>query len=156
MFTLTSEDNHSFARTGRVRTKHGSFETPLYIPVATQATLKSLGVDDLNNLGAVQRIADPVPDFPHYLYFVYLARKLLFATGCLAQLPNNFTNKTEIKYFVSDQGNDYSKTKPEIIIMEDEPYISYDADFILGLLIIALLISGVIYFVHKNKLSRPH
>ena len=58
MFTLTSEDNHSFARTGRVRTKHGSFETPLYIPVATQATLKSLGVDDLNNLGVPALLAN--------------------------------------------------------------------------------------------------
>lgn len=40
------------ARTGRVRTAHGSFETPVFMPVGTQGTVKALTPRDLHEAGA--------------------------------------------------------------------------------------------------------
>ena len=38
------------ARTGRISTKHGTLETPNFIPVATQATVKSLSSEKLHQM----------------------------------------------------------------------------------------------------------
>ncbi len=40
------------ARRGRVETPHGSFETPAFMPVGTQGTVKGLTPDDLQESGA--------------------------------------------------------------------------------------------------------
>ena len=40
------------ARRGRLHTPHGTVETPVFMPVGTQATVKALGQDDLQALGA--------------------------------------------------------------------------------------------------------
>jgi queuine tRNA-ribosyltransferase len=40
------------ARAGLLRTAHGSVETPVFMPVGTQATVKSLSSGDLETLGA--------------------------------------------------------------------------------------------------------
>ncbi|MDY6954471.1 MAG: tRNA guanosine(34) transglycosylase Tgt [Thermodesulfobacteriota bacterium] len=44
-----SEENR--ARLGRVRTLHGTVETPAFMPVGTQATVKSLTPEELSHLG---------------------------------------------------------------------------------------------------------
>ena len=44
-FTLLGEDGQ--ARVGSVSTAHGTFETPVFMPVGTQATVKSLSPKDL-------------------------------------------------------------------------------------------------------------
>ena len=49
-FTIKSKDG--LARTGLVHTKHGDFETPAFMPVGTQASVKSLTPDDVLLLGA--------------------------------------------------------------------------------------------------------
>lgn len=49
-FTIDATDER--ARTGRIQTPHGVIETPAFIPVGTQATVKTLDVDDLKRLGA--------------------------------------------------------------------------------------------------------
>lgn len=46
-FTLTGNDNNSMARCGILKTPHGTFKTPAFVPVGTQASVKSLAVDDL-------------------------------------------------------------------------------------------------------------
>ena len=52
-FTLTSRHASPVApRTGRVRTAHGSFETPAFMPVGTLATVKSLLPGDVAATGA--------------------------------------------------------------------------------------------------------
>lgn len=51
-FQITHEDPFSHARTGIVRTAHGTFETPVFMPVATQGTVKSLTPQNLVELGA--------------------------------------------------------------------------------------------------------
>ena len=40
------------ARRGRLHTPHGTVETPVFMPVGTQATVKAVGQDDLHSLGA--------------------------------------------------------------------------------------------------------
>ena len=51
-FTITHQDKHSLARTGVIHTAHGDIETPVFMPVGTQATVKSLDSADLENLDA--------------------------------------------------------------------------------------------------------
>lgn len=49
-FTIKSKDG--LARTGLVHTNHGEFQTPAFMPVGTQAAVKSLTPDDVLLLGA--------------------------------------------------------------------------------------------------------
>ena len=51
-FEITAVDPHSMARTGRFHTPHGSFETPVFAPVGTHATVKAMRPADLTYLGA--------------------------------------------------------------------------------------------------------
>jgi queuine tRNA-ribosyltransferase len=45
-------DGSSRARAGRLQTAHGSVETPVFMPVGTNATVKALDPDDLHEVGA--------------------------------------------------------------------------------------------------------
>ncbi len=51
-FELIHEDKKTGARAGIMHTDHGDIETPCFMPVGTQATVKTLDQTDLNNLGA--------------------------------------------------------------------------------------------------------
>ena len=51
-FVVTHVDKNSGARTGIFKTPHGEIKTPIYMPVGTQATVKSLTPDDLKKIGA--------------------------------------------------------------------------------------------------------
>lgn len=51
MFTLLYQDQHSQARTGLITTAHGTINTPAFIPVATQATVKALSSAQLQEIG---------------------------------------------------------------------------------------------------------
>lgn len=46
------EDKYSGARAGILHTPHGNFETPIFMPVGTQASVKAVTVDELKDLGA--------------------------------------------------------------------------------------------------------
>ena len=50
-FTSGDSDSHTHARLGKIITPHGVIETPAFIPVGTQATVKSLTPDELADLG---------------------------------------------------------------------------------------------------------
>ncbi len=50
-FELIAEDP-SGARAGRLETDHGTVETPVFMPVGTQATVKTLSPDELTGAGA--------------------------------------------------------------------------------------------------------
>ncbi|MBC7224805.1 MAG: tRNA guanosine(34) transglycosylase Tgt [Anaerolineae bacterium] len=50
-FQVTAEDAHSAARVGRFVTPHGVVETPVFAPVGTQATVKTLSPQELQDLG---------------------------------------------------------------------------------------------------------
>ena len=46
-FELLQRDLHSQARLGRVHTPHGAVDTPIFMPVGTQATVKTLSPNEL-------------------------------------------------------------------------------------------------------------
>jgi queuine tRNA-ribosyltransferase len=51
-FELIKTDSETKARAGRVTTPHGAFDTPHFMPVGTQATVKTLSAEDLTTLNA--------------------------------------------------------------------------------------------------------
>ncbi len=51
-FEVIHNDPHSGARLGRCHTAHGTFHTPAFIPVGTQATVKALTPEELREMGA--------------------------------------------------------------------------------------------------------
>jgi queuine tRNA-ribosyltransferase len=51
-FEIGKEATDSRARSGRLATAHGEIETPVFMPVGTQATVKTLTPDELWQLGA--------------------------------------------------------------------------------------------------------
>jgi queuine tRNA-ribosyltransferase len=51
-FQLIQEDKKTQARCGRYQTAHGVFETPVFMPVGTHATVKAMRPEDLAQLGA--------------------------------------------------------------------------------------------------------
>ncbi|MEJ5366196.1 MAG: tRNA guanosine(34) transglycosylase Tgt [Desulfosoma sp.] len=51
-FELLAQDRASGARRGRIHTEHGTVDTPVFMPVGTQGTIKSLSPDEVRSLGA--------------------------------------------------------------------------------------------------------
>lgn len=51
-YELIKKCKQTGARLGRVHTPHGSFDTPVFMPVGTQATVKTMSPDELKNVGA--------------------------------------------------------------------------------------------------------
>jgi queuine tRNA-ribosyltransferase len=51
-FTVIAQDSSGSARTGRIRTPHGDIETPAFLPVASQGTVKALLHEQVETLGA--------------------------------------------------------------------------------------------------------
>ena len=51
-FDLISTDTATAARRGRLRTRHGVIETPIFMPVGTQGTVKALTPVHLHEIGA--------------------------------------------------------------------------------------------------------
>src|SRR3990172_6566646 len=50
-FKIVSKDDNSKARTSIFSTPHGVIETPNFMPVATQGSVKSLTSEDLKEIG---------------------------------------------------------------------------------------------------------
>jgi tRNA-guanine transglycosylase len=57
-FQIQKEDGDTKARRGVIRTRRGYIETPYFVPVATLATVRSLGADDLEALGVQCTLAN--------------------------------------------------------------------------------------------------
>ncbi len=51
-FEVLHEDKHTHARVGKIRTAHGVIETPVFMPVGTQAAVKAVTPRDLHEAGA--------------------------------------------------------------------------------------------------------
>ncbi|GAB5560714.1 MAG: tRNA guanosine(34) transglycosylase Tgt [Synoicihabitans sp.] len=51
-FDLLLSDTDTAARRGRLRTRHGVVETPIFMPVGTQGTVKALTPQHLHDIGA--------------------------------------------------------------------------------------------------------
>jgi len=57
-FRVINKDKKSEARTGLVKTSHGNFRTPAFVPVATAATVRALSSGDMEELGAEVLLAN--------------------------------------------------------------------------------------------------
>ena len=51
-YELIKEDKHTGARLGKIHTNHGVINTPIFMPVGTQATVKSMTSEDLKVMDA--------------------------------------------------------------------------------------------------------
>ncbi|MBI3811608.1 MAG: tRNA guanosine(34) transglycosylase Tgt [Nitrospirae bacterium] len=50
-FTIQEREGETRARCGRLETRHGSIQTPVFMPVGTAGTVKTLTPDELQSLG---------------------------------------------------------------------------------------------------------
>ena len=48
-FTVKSKDKNSKARSGLISTDHGTIQTPIFMPVGTLGTVKSVSQKDLED-----------------------------------------------------------------------------------------------------------
>ncbi len=51
-YTLKTKDSKSMARRGKLVTPHGEIETPVFMPVGTQATVKAMAPEELKEIGS--------------------------------------------------------------------------------------------------------
>jgi queuine tRNA-ribosyltransferase len=58
VIALAPSDGSTRARAGRMRTPHGIVDTPTFMPVGTNATVKALDPDDLHEVGATIILAN--------------------------------------------------------------------------------------------------
>jgi queuine tRNA-ribosyltransferase len=91
-FELITEDRNSQARAGIIHTPHGDIPTPVFAPVGTQATVKTLTPADLHDLGATLILsntyhlylrpgADLIADFGGLHQFMQWQRPILTDSG---------------------------------------------------------------------------
>ena len=52
MFKIVRKSNKSYARLGKLTTKHGVINTPFFMPIATRAAIKTLTPDEVKKLDA--------------------------------------------------------------------------------------------------------
>ena len=51
-YKLIKKEKNTSARLGKIITKYGEYETPMFMPVGTQATVKTLSPEELREMGA--------------------------------------------------------------------------------------------------------
>ena len=49
-FDILKKSANTLARLGILKTTHGTFETPVFMPVGTQATVKTMTPDELKEM----------------------------------------------------------------------------------------------------------
>lgn len=81
-FTLIHKDNHSKARLGRLVTSHGEIDTPCFMPVGTQGTVKTLSPEELKEAGAQIMLSNA------YHLFLRPGTKVIKKAGGLHQFIN--------------------------------------------------------------------
>ena len=51
-YTLIKKSNESSARLGKIKTNYGEYDTPMFMPVGTLATVKTLSPEELKSVNA--------------------------------------------------------------------------------------------------------
>ena len=51
-YNLIKKDKHTGARLGQITTPHGTYDTPMFMPVGTQASVKAMAPEELKEMGA--------------------------------------------------------------------------------------------------------
>lgn len=81
-FVLLNSDNSSAARRGRLTTRRGSIETPVFMPVGTQATVKGMLPETLKEIGSQIILANT------YHLFLRPGHELIAEMGGLHKFMN--------------------------------------------------------------------
>ena len=82
LFKLIKKSIKSQARLGILTTAHGKIQTPFFMPIATQGTVKTLSMEEIKRLGAKIILGNS--------YHLYLkpGLKIIKKSGGLHQLMN--------------------------------------------------------------------
>ena len=68
-FTLKSKDQNSKARSGLIKTDHGVIQTPIFMPVGTAGTVKSVSQKDLEDQEkTLSKMDDGIVMEDHYTF----------------------------------------------------------------------------------------
>lgn len=81
-YKLIKQCPHTGARAGRIHTPHGSFDTPIFMPVGTQASVKTLAPEELKEMGAGIILSN------NYHLFLRPGSKLVKEAGGLHKFMN--------------------------------------------------------------------
>ncbi|WP_317405376.1 tRNA guanosine(34) transglycosylase Tgt [Megamonas funiformis] len=81
-YELIKQCPHTGARAGRIHTPHGSFDTPIFMPVGTQASVKTLAPEELKKMGAGIILSN------NYHLFLRPGSKLVKEAGGLHKFMN--------------------------------------------------------------------
>ena len=81
-YELIKQCPHTGARAGRIHTPHGSFDTPIFMPVGTQASVKTLAPEELKEMGAGIILSN------NYHVFLRPGSKLVKEAGGLHKFMN--------------------------------------------------------------------
>lgn len=81
-FELIKKDSKSKARLGKIKTDHGEIETPIFMPVGTKATVKTMKTDELKDLKAQIILANT------YHLFLRPGTEIIKQAGGLHQFMN--------------------------------------------------------------------
>lgn len=81
-YELIKQCPHTGARAGRIHIPHGSFDTPIFMPVGTQASVKTLAPEELKEMGAGIILSN------NYHLFLRPGSKLVKEAGGLHKFMN--------------------------------------------------------------------
>ena len=81
-YELIKQCPHTGARAGRIHTPHGSFDTPIFMPVGTKASVKTLALEELKEMGAGIILSN------NYHLFLRPGSKLVKEAGGLHKFMN--------------------------------------------------------------------
>ena len=81
-YELIKQCPHTGARAGRIHTPQGSFDTPIFMPVGTQASVKTLAPEELKEMGAGIILSN------NYHLFLRPGSKLVKEAGGLHKFMN--------------------------------------------------------------------
>lgn len=81
-YELVAEDRKTGARAGLLHTPHGVFKTPMFMPVGTQATVKTVTPEELEEMGAQVILSNT------YHLFLRPGTELIHEAGELHQFMN--------------------------------------------------------------------
>jgi len=81
-FTLHKSSTNCAARRGEIQTPHGTVQTPIFMPVGTQATVKAVTPENLIEIGAQIILANT------YRLFIRPGHELFKSLGGLHSFMN--------------------------------------------------------------------
>ncbi len=132
MFKLINEDSN--ARFGKLKTRHGTIETPFFMPIATKGTVKQVSPEELKNLGSEALIANAfilylkpgmevINKFKGIHKFMKWNKVIFTDSGGFQILSKSFLHKADDKgvYFKNPfDGSRKFFTPEDVILIEEE------------------------------------